>query len=237
MSADAANFTPSSPPPPAYVFIDEGGNLDFGPNGSRFFSLTSIMMPRPFPFEAQFTELRFDLLPTADIEYFHATNDRQAVRDQVFAIIQQHLHRLRVDALIVEKSKIHPSLWPDSRFYPHVLGEHLRHVVAQLDPRSFSSIVVITDRIPINRKRQAVEKAVKETLAAVLPASITYRVLHHDSKSCAGLQVADYVNWAILRFVDRDDPRSYELIKAAVRSHRILSELNPPQKATIPTTP
>lgn len=231
--------TPSapSPPPPLYVFIDEGGNLDFGPSGSKFFSLTSIIIPRPFPFEAQFTELRFDLLHTADIEYFHATEDRQAVRDQVFAIIQQHLHRLRVDALVVEKSKVHPSLWPDTRFYPHVLGEHLSRLVSQLDPLSFSSIVVITDRIPINRKRQAVEKAVKETLAAALPSSIPYRILHHDSKSCAGLQVADYINWAILRFIDRNDPRSYDLIKTAIKSLRMLSELNPPQKATIPTTP
>jgi hypothetical protein len=137
----------------------------------------------------------------------------------------------------VEKSKMPSSLWPDSRFYPHVLGEHLRHLVSQLDPQSFSSIVVITDRIPINRKRQAVEKAVKETLANALPASITYRVLHHDSKSCAGLQVADYINWAILRFIDRADPRSYDLIKAAIRSQRVLGVSNPPQKATTPTTP
>ncbi len=224
-------------PPPLYVFIDEGGNLDFGPSGSRFFSLTSIIIPRPFPFEPQFTELRFDLLHTADIEYFHATDDRQTVRDHVFAIIQQHLHRLRIDALVVEKCKVHPSLCPDARFYPHVLGEHLSHLISQLDPLSFSSIVVITDRIPINRKRQTIEKAVKETLSAALPSSIPYRVLHHDSKSCSALQVADYINWAILRFIDRNDSRSYDLIKAAVKSLRMLSELNPPQKATIPTTP
>jgi hypothetical protein len=211
-------------PPPLYVFIDEGGNLDFGPSGSRFFSLTSVIIPRPFPYEAQFTELRFDLLHTADIEYFHATEDRQAVRDRVFGIIQQHLHCLRVDTLLVEKSKVYPSLSPDSRFYPHVLGEHLRHLIAQLPPQSYSSIIIITDHIPINRKRQAVEKAVKETLAATLPATITYRVLHHDSKSCAGLQVADYINWAILRYADRADARSYDLIKAAIRSTRRLGE-------------
>ncbi len=212
----------SSPPvpPPAYVFIDEGGNLDFGPNGSKFFTLTSVIIPRPFPFESQFTELRFDLLHTADIEYFHATEDRQAVRDQVFAIIQQHLHSLRVDSLIIEKRKTHPSLQPDSRFYPHVLGEHLRHLISKLDPRSFSSIVIITDHIPINKKRQAIEKAVKETLASSLPSTVPYRVLHHDSKSCAGLQVADYINWAIFRLIDRNDHRSFDLIKAAIRTQR-----------------
>jgi len=213
---------PQIPTPPAlYLFIDEGGNLDFSPTGSKYFTLTSVIIPRPFPFESAFTELRFDLLHTADIEYFHATEDRQAVRDQVFGIIQQHLAKLCIDTLIVEKAKVHPTLQPEARFYPAVLGDHLRHVIGQLIPAAYSSLVVITDRIPINKKRRNVEKSVKEVLATDLPGFVTYRILHHESKSCAGLQVADYINWAIFRRAERNDARSYELIRAAIRSEKI----------------
>lgn len=65
------------------------------------------------------------------------------------------------------------------------------------------------DRIPVNKKRKAIEKAIKMTLPQMLPDSLRFRILHHDSKSCCGLQVADYFNWAIYRpqFKARTDVR------------------------------
>ncbi|WP_448508115.1 DUF3800 domain-containing protein, partial [Immundisolibacter sp.] len=60
-------------------------------------------------------------------------------------------------------------------------------------------VIVITDTIPIQKKRQAVEKAIKGALSAMLPAGMRYRILHHASRSHYGLQVADYCNWAVFR--------------------------------------
>jgi len=77
---------------------------------------------------------------------------------------------------------------------------------------------VITDRIPVAKKRQAVEKAVKMTLTDMLPSGASYRLLHHDSKSNFDLQIADYCNWAIYRKWDRKDDRSYQRIKPAISS-------------------
>ena len=31
-----------------YIFLDEGGNFDFSPKGTRFFTLTSVTKARPF---------------------------------------------------------------------------------------------------------------------------------------------------------------------------------------------
>jgi hypothetical protein len=106
----------------------------------------------------------------------------------------------------------------DNRFYPEMMGYLLRHVISGTKLSGVSQIIAITDRIPINRKRQAVEKAVKTVLANMLPAAVPYRVLHHDSKSCAGLQIADYRNWAIFRAWARADLRSLNMIRGAVRS-------------------
>jgi hypothetical protein len=47
---------------------------------------------------------------------------------------------------------------------------------------------------------------------------MNYCVLHHQFRSYAGLQVADYCNWAIYRKWSKGDLRSYERIKLAVRS-------------------
>ncbi len=62
------------------------------------------------------------------------------------------------------------------------------------------------------------EKAIKTTLADMLPTTARYRLLHHDSKSNFQLQIADYCNWAIYRKWSRNDLRSYDLIKGAVKS-------------------
>ena len=69
----------------AYLFLDEGGNFDFSDKGTRYFTMTSVLKFRPFQTFSKLTSLRYDLIETGlDIEYFHASEDRQAVRNQVF---------------------------------------------------------------------------------------------------------------------------------------------------------
>ena len=99
-----------------------------------------------------------------------------------------------------------------------MLGYLLRYVLGHYPLSQYAEVIVFTDRIPVKGKRNAVEKAVKITLSKMLPMTARYRLLHHDSKSNFQLQIADYCNWAIYRKWDRKDWRSYDLIKAAVKS-------------------
>lgn len=71
--------------------------------------------------------------------------------------------------------------------------------------------------IPMQKKKKAIEKALKLTLAEKMP-KIPYMIYHHTSKSNEYLQFVDYVNWAIFRRWEREDLRSYDLIKDAVKS-------------------
>ena len=202
-----------------YIFLDEGGNFDFSLRGTRYFTLTCVTAQRPFLWDATFPALKYDLIEKGlDIEYFHAAEDRQKVRDQVFLLIEENLNAMRIDSLIVEKRKTRPSLQPLIRFYPEMLGYLLQYVFQGVKSDRYSEVAVLTDSLPVNKKRQAVEKAIKTTLADFLPPGMNYRVLHHKSMSCAGLQVADYCNWAIYRKWSKGDLRSYERIKLAVRS-------------------
>ena len=208
-----------TPPQYLYVFLDEGGDLNFSHTGSRFFTLTTVTKARPFPWDHPLVALKYDLLELGlDIEYFHASEDRQAVRDRVFARIAESLTELRLDSLIVEKRKTGPALKGEEHFYPRMIGYLLRYVLERCNLASFAEVIVTTDSIPVKRKRNAVEKAVKQTLSAMLPQGTKYRVLHHASKSCASLQVADYCNWAVFRKWERGDSRSYDIIRAALRS-------------------
>jgi hypothetical protein len=206
-----------------YIFLDEGGNFDFTRKGTQYFVLTSLVKKRPFQITPALEHLKYDLIETGqDIEYFHAAEDRQAVRDRVFGAICRYLPTFRVDSVIVEKRKTGPALRNEVKFYPKMLGYLLRYLLndgAMMD--GVGEVIVITDKIPVKNKTKAIEKAVKMTLTEMLPDTVKYRVLHHASKSSFGLQVVDYCNWAIYRKWEGGDPRSYEFIR-----HRIQSEFD-----------
>jgi len=202
-----------------YLFLDEAGNLDFSRQGTRYFLLGCITKERPFRAYQELTELKYDVIEEGlGLEYFHAAEDRQATRNRVFEIIQRHLAGVRVDALLVEKCKTAPALQVEERFDAHMLGEHLKFILAQHRLENFAEIIVFTDRIPVQRKRGAVEKAVKQTLAGLLPPGIRYRVLHHDSKSNFDLQIADYCTWAVYRKWALNDARAFSVIAPVVQN-------------------
>lgn len=202
-----------------YVFLDEAGNLDFSTQGTKFFLLGAVTKERPFNAYKELTELKYDLVELgSNLEYFHASENAQPVRNRVFDIIKRNLDGVRVDALVVEKRKTGPALQKVEEFYPRMLGYLLKYILDRPDLNLFREVIVFTDRLPVQRKRDAFEKAIKTTLASILPKSARYRLLHHDSKSNADLQIADYCTWAIYRKWNSGDLRSHQLIRSAVRS-------------------
>lgn len=202
-----------------YIFLDEAGNFDFSPSGTPYFILGSLTKERPFHAYRELADLKYDLIEQGtNLEYFHAAEDMQAVRNEVFRIISGKLDGCIIDATVVEKRKTEPALHDPGKFYAKMLGHHLRHILERVVWSGVAEVVVFTDRIPVVKKRNAIEKAVKQTLAAMLPKAAVYRVLHHDSKSNFDLQIADYCTWALHRKWTRGDERSWKLIAPAIRS-------------------
>ncbi len=201
-----------------YIFLDESGNLDFSPSGTRFFVLTCVSMTRPFPAYACLDSLKYDLIQDGlDLDSFHAAEDSKRVRTATFDCIGNSLAGITIDSLIVEKSKTGPALTADLRFYPEMLGHLLKSVLPRLSPRGGNRIV-ITDTIPIRRQRKAVTKGVQQSLRTMLPSGIRYQIRHHPSRSHYGLQVADYCSWALFRKWERADETYYQKIRGAVAS-------------------
>lgn len=202
-----------------YIFLDEAGNLDFSPTGTKFFLLGALTKERPFHAYKELTELKYDLAELGlDLEYFHAAEDNQATRNRVFDIVRSNLGGVRLDALVVEKCKTGPAMRVEEQFYPRMLGYLLRYILGQHDLSLYKEVIVFTDTLPVQKRRAALEKAVKTTLAAELPATARYRLLHHASKSNLDLQIADYCTWAIYRKWNSGDTRSYQHIQSAITS-------------------
>jgi len=203
-----------------YIFLDEGGNLDFSDTGTKYFVLTALSKERPFEVYKYLNELKYDLVEKGiEIEYFHASENKQDVRNLVFTIIDAHLDQTQIDCLVINKSKV--DLRHEEKFYPEMLGHLLDLVLKSYNLRIFSQVIIFTDSIPVHRKRRSIEKAIKKSLGSKLPASLKYRICHHSSKSNYDLQIVDYCNWAIYR-KHGGDMRSYEIIKRAVKTEKML---------------
>src|SRR2546423_4030113 len=124
-----------------YIFLDEAGDFDFSPSGSKYFIMASVTRERPFGDYSEFINLKYRLVEQGmDIEYFHAAEDRQVVRDQVFNIIQSNLAGMRIDAVIVEKRKTGPALREEIKFYPRMIGYLLRYVLEGHDLDEYAEI-------------------------------------------------------------------------------------------------
>lgn len=179
-------------------------------------------MMRPFQMAEQLDNLKYDCIDLGlNIEYFHATEDKQEVRNRVFAIAQNHLDNIQIDTLIVEKRKTLPALQATFKFYPEMIGYLLKYPLARKIlnqyPVDLDEVIVITDSLPVNKKRNLFEKTIKAVLKRELP-TIHHRVMHHSSKSSMELQIADYCNWAIFRKWESGDSRSHNLIKGGIKS-------------------
>ena len=88
-----------------YVFIDVSGNYDFSSTGTRYLVMTGLTCADICSGIIELHTIKHRLLEGGiAVEYFHAAEDAQAVRNQVFDIVSKFNH-VRVDSVIAEKVK------------------------------------------------------------------------------------------------------------------------------------
>jgi len=203
-----------------YVFVDESGNNDFSPSGTDHWVLTSLITSDPAPGVLDLYDLKRILIDSGtDIEYFHASEDRQAVRDEVFEIIGR-LTNIRADSLVVEKRKTHPALRPFGRFYPQMMSYLLQYTFDPkgVDIQAFDRVVLFLDRARSTRNQQrALIASVKQYLAHHL-GGIPYHIVMHSSASHPYLQIVDYLSWAVYVKWERGERRPYDEVRHLFRS-------------------
>lgn len=200
-----------------YVFADEAGNFDFSVNSgaSRYFILTTITTDT--------CSVGDDLLALRRSigwkglhldSVFHATEDPQAVRDEVFALLQSA--DFRVDATILEKRKAKPHLQSERGLYKMAWYLHFKHVAPRIAARQ-DRLFVTAASLGTKKKRGRFHRAVDEVVDQVSPCQ-SHRVAFWPVDSDPCLQVADYCTWAIQRKWERGDTRSHDLIQNKLSS-------------------
>jgi hypothetical protein len=173
-----------------------------------------LVTRNPWPLSDALNSLRRELYEGVFIPaYFHASEDLQKVRDRVFQTISETAGFV-YDVLVVQKDAVPSEYREQHKFYRFVADAGLRLTLARYP--TAEPIYLITDAIPVKRKRSSVIKGFKQCLASVL-GDRRYEIGHHSSAAHPCLQAADYLNWAVFRKWERNDLRSYDVIKAYVR--------------------
>lgn len=207
-----------------YLFADESGNFDFSrKNGAtRYFAVGTFLVegePMRLRLERELSQTRYALIEKgfALEGAFHATTDKQAVRDDVFEAVNRTT--FRADVTMLEKSKAQPQLTAsDERFYQYAWYYHFkpliwRHVVERGD-----RLIVVAASLGTKKKRQLFRDAVNDVIAQCCPYGISRQVVALSDESDYGLQAADYVLWAVMRKYEGGDSRSYDLVSSSVAS-------------------
>lgn len=200
-----------------YVFVDESGEFNFSPKGSRYFVLSALSAFDIDPCVAELYRLKHRLIDDGhELEYFHAAEDRQVARDGVFDILGTCSH-FRVDAVVADKTRANPSIYAPEAFYPRLFRPLLGYVLRHQGGTTPDRVVIFTDTIPVNRKREAILKGLKESLRAEIGRR-EFAILSHQSRSHPYLQMVDYCGWAVYVKWERGELRPFQRIRHAVRS-------------------
>lgn len=200
-----------------YIFSDEAGDFTFKdkPGASRYFIIGSVTMS-DCGIGEELLALRRELAwKGISLEMFHATADKQDVRDQVFDIIRHSA--LRVDATIFEKRKAQPHLATNAAlFYKTAMFYHFRHVVPRVSSRG-DELAVVASKLQLKKKKGALHDAVRDvTNQVAVGRKFITAFTAANTDPC--LQVADYATWAVQRFFEMGDDRSFRLIQDKVKS-------------------
>lgn len=199
---DAETSSPST----LFVFMDESGDLQFGPRGSQHFVLTAVYTATPTASASAMQSLKYSLLAAGsdDVE-FHATNNSRGTRKRVVETIGT-IDCIGAHTLWIDKAYTHPKLQDEISLlgqFGKSMGRWIYQTQCRPDFSRIEEVVLVFDSVLTGKKQDAFLKLLKPQLRA-LP--IPYRVLFHPVKQDLNGQIADYFSWAWYRKVERGDP-------------------------------
>lgn len=213
-----------------FIFIDESGNFDFSPKGTKYFVLSAIGTLNPLGKE-KLEEIKYDLMKNGtDLEYFHATEDKQSVRDLVYSFIE-NMKDIEIDSVIVQKNKTNPSLYisekkkkpkKGEKLYTIALQALLQYIFCRYDNSAkVDQLVIVLSSIFDVNKRELIKKIIKIYLKQIF--FNPFYLYFHESRSDKNTQIADYCCWAIYRKWTDGEIRPYNAVN---KGNKIKSEFD-----------
>lgn len=202
----------------ALIFSDEAGCFVFKRNdrASRYFLVCTICLD-DCSIGDELIALRRDMqwrgLPVG--EEFHATEDKNAIREEVYSLIERH--DFRIDVTLLEKSKAQPQTTVSQQtFYKYAWYYYFKHVGPNL-LRGKTEAHITAAALGTRRGQAVYTAAVNEVLQqAIQKQQWVTSFPRTVAEPC--LQIADYCAWAVQRKWERGDTRWYDRIAGKLKT-------------------
>lgn len=189
-----------------FIFIDESGNFDFTPSGTSHFVLGGVATTSPASSAKEFLTLKYRLLKEGnDISEFHASEDRQIIRDQVFPVINS-MPEINAHVIYGDKHFLATSLQSPSGIYSLYGKAMIKYFIRVYASYSLSSITVVFDRTLTKKLRGQFEGILKPELKKI---NIPFNIYFHPMSTENNGQVADYISWAKYVELERSELRPW----------------------------
>lgn len=202
-------------PETLYVFIDESGNFDFSPKGTRHFVMSAVYTTRPEQSAHQMSSLKYQLLSEGvDIPSFHATNDSQYVRNQVYLNIES-MENLEAIAVFGSKREIPPKFQNPLDMYVLFSKSLVSKILENSTKKNTKNIIFILDQALPKVMLNQVIKSIKNEIKLN---TVKFQILFHSMKSDFNSQIADYCCWAYYVYLERNELRPLTQLKLLPRN-------------------
>ena len=193
-----------------YIYLDESGNLDFTDKGTKHFVLCAMITPQVLKTHGLLHQLKHKLLEQGDdIENFHATEDKQAVRDQVFRALAAG-DCLEFHYVYADKRSLPEELKDRVSFYSRVSTILLEHCFRLPVIETAGQVIVIFDKVFRKKERTVLEALVKSTLSRM---DKTHRLYFHRIICDFNAQIADYGAWSFFVQLERKEERPMQALR------------------------
>jgi Protein of unknown function (DUF3800) len=198
---------------PVFAFLDEAGEYTFHAQSGAYLVYTGVITANPMLFSNEFAALKYELLEQGHcLERFHASEDKQVVRDRVFDILAAS-QEFVIHSIIVRKNRMNPVLYRHG-VYSMAYRAMLKYLVGS---EQIDRIHIIADTVP-DRQQQTTLKQILKQRAEQAMGKIPFSIDHHSSSAHALLQAADYCAWATQKKWQSGDTRSYDRIRGRIRN-------------------
>jgi hypothetical protein len=222
-----------------YIFLDESGkpevysakgrNLVEDGVATRFLVIATVKTSDHLLLQQRVTDFKSQLLAESDLrntfsaayalDAFHANKDYPAVRNKMYQFITE-LDDIEIHVIVAEKLKCSKSLRENPiKLYGLLAGLNLQGICHQdalaeiIFSRQDSGKVLKKElELEVERIRESAWSHHRKSHEGI---KLTYQ--HNPHYSHGGLQIADYVAYAVFQYYEKGNPEYLKVIKDRVR--------------------
>jgi len=192
-----------------FIFVDESGNFDFSPSGTSHFVFGAVATFEPAHSSSKMNGAKYQLLSNGfDVSNFHASEDKQTVRDLVIPAIDK-LETISAHVIYGEKRLLAPSLQNPEGIYSLFGRATIKFFTNDLDITHIRSITTVFDQTLTKKERSVFEGVIKPELKKL---GIRFNIYFHPMKTDSNGQIADYVAWAKYVSLERSENRPWSAL-------------------------